>query len=112
MSSSPETVLQEADRLINGDRQEGYGHPLDDMTCTGRGWGALVESWFDAHGQPDFRCPDIPAELVALMMDFVKASRESRHHKRDNCVDGPGYWGCVDLIVSERQRRSTEEGSN
>ena len=104
-----ETTLEEADRLINGDRQASYGKPIDDFTCTGRGWGALIESWFGAHGQPDFRCPDIPAELVALMMDFLKASRESRHPKRDNRVDGPGYWGCLDLVIQERARREGTE---
>jgi len=100
-----ETVLQEADRLINGDRQAAYAHPLDDLTATGRMWGAILTGFLGRE------IPDIPAEYVALMMVGVKLSRESRHFKRDNRVDGPGYWGCEDMIIQERQRRSTEEGS-
>lgn len=100
-----ETVLQEADRLINGDRQASYSNPLDDFTATGRIFAAVLTGFLG------FEVPDIPAEYVALMMVGVKLSRESRHFKRDNRVDGPGYWGCEDMVIQERQRRSTEEGS-
>jgi hypothetical protein len=49
--------------------------------------------------------PDIPAEYVAMMMVAVKLSRESRHHQRDNIVDAAGYAGCLDMCISERERR-------
>ena len=101
-----ESVLQEAERLINGPRQAGYGHPLDDYDCTGRLWSAMIESYFRAHGLPDFRCPDIPAELGTLMMVGVKISRETRHETRDNTVDSAGYVGCHDLVIQERARRA------
>jgi Domain of unknown function (DUF6378) len=94
-----ETILEEADRLINGDRQVAYSHPLDDFTATGRVWGAILSGFL---GQ---EVPDIPAEYVAMMMVGVKLSRESRHLKRDNRVDGCGYFGCEDLVIQERERR-------
>jgi hypothetical protein len=100
-----ESVLQEAERIINGPRQEDYSHPLDDYDCTGRLWGAMVESYFRSHGSPDFRCPDIPAELGTLMMVQVKISRETRKEKRDNTVDGAGYLGCHEMVIQERARR-------
>jgi hypothetical protein len=96
----PESVLEEADRLINGDRQEGYGKPLDDFGATGRIFAAILTGFLGTE------VPDIPAEYVALMMVGVKLSRESRHHKRDNVVDGAGYLGCLDLVIQERARRS------
>lgn len=88
-----ETVLQEADRLVAGDRQQSYGHPFDDFTRTGRMWGAILG------------IPDVAPELVGLCMGAVKISREVNHPKRDNRVDGPGYWKCVDMIHDERRRR-------
>ena len=89
-----ETVLEEAQRLIFGDRQHDYGHPLDDFTRTGRMWGAILG------------IPDVAPELVGLCMVAVKVSREVNHPKRDNRTDGPGYFGCVDMVHEERARRA------
>jgi hypothetical protein len=94
LRSVAETVLEEADRLVMGERQSAYGHPLDDFTRTGRIWGAILG------------IPDVSAEKVGLCMIGVKISRETNYAKRDNRVDGPGYWQCVDLIHVERKRRS------
>lgn len=85
-----ESVLQEAERLINGQRQSDYGHPIDNFTQTGRMWGAILN------------IPDIPAETVGLMMVAAKVSRETNVHKRDNLVDMAGYAGTVEKIVSRR----------
>ena len=87
------TVLQEADKLINGQRQSDYGHPIDNFTQTGRIWGAILN------------VPDIPAETVGLMMIGAKISRETNVHKRDNLVDAAGYAGTVAKVIEERSRR-------
>jgi hypothetical protein len=89
-----ETVLEEAQRLIFGDRQAAYGHPFDDFTRTGRIWGAILG------------IPDVPPELVGLCMVGVKLSREVNHPKRDNRTDGAGYLGTVDMVHAERARRA------
>ena len=38
-----ETVLEEADRLVANDRQVAHGHPLDNLTQTGRIWGSPLD---------------------------------------------------------------------
>lgn len=82
-----ETALQEAQRLVHGDRGEDYGHPSDDFTRTGRMWGAILD------------LPDaVPPELVGLCMVAVKISREVNHPKRDNRVDGAGYFETVNMV--------------
>lgn len=88
-----ESVMHEAERLINGARQEDYGHPLDDFTKTGRMWGAILG------------LPDIEPEKIGLMMVALKISRELNWHKRDNLVDGCGYFGTIELIKKERAKR-------
>jgi len=92
-----ETVLQEADRLVGGDRRATYGHPFDNFTHIGNLWSAYLSVRGVAI--------DIRPEDVALMMDLLKVAREANHGKRDNRVDGPGYWKCLDLIVAERKAR-------
>jgi hypothetical protein len=84
------TILQEAQRLVHGDRGADYGHPIDDYTRTGRLWGAILG------------IPDIDPRLCTLMMAAVKVSREVNKHKRDNLVDLAGYAECGQM-VAERQ---------
>jgi hypothetical protein len=85
-----ETILEEANRLIYGDRNEAYGHPADDFARTGRMWGAILGT------------ADIAPELVGLCMVAVKISREVHAPKRDNRTDGAGYFGCVDKVHQRR----------
>lgn len=88
-----ETILQEAQRLTTGDRQESYGHPLDDFTKTAGLWSVIL-------GVP------VTAEKVALCMVAVKISRELNAPKRDNLVDGAGYFNCLQMVREERVRRA------
>lgn len=91
-----ETILQEAQRLVHGDRGESYGHPLDDYETTAALWSALLK---DSLRKP------LTAEQAVLCMVAVKLSRESRKHKRDNLTDAAGYSECVQMIHDERERR-------
>ena len=88
-----QTVLQEAENLIHGPRQESYGTPLDTFARTGAIWGAILD------------IPPIPPEIVGLMMVGLKISREVNKQGRDNLVDGCGYLGTVEMIYEERERR-------
>lgn len=80
-----ETVLEEAGRLVYGDRQEAYGHPADDYERTALIWSAIL-------GFP------VTAKQAALCMVGVKLSREAHRPGRDNRVDGAGYFAVCDRI--------------
>jgi len=86
-----ESILQEAQRLVHGERGTDYGHPIEDFTRTGRLWGALLG------------IPDVSPETVAMCMIAVKLSRETHHPKRDNRVDIAGYAETLDMV---RQQQS------
>lgn len=87
-----ETAVQEAQRLVHGDRGAAYGHPIDDFTRTGRLWGAILSL-------PD----DVPPELVGLCMAAVKISREVNKPSRDNRVDLAGYAETVDMVMQRKE---------
>lgn len=99
-----ESALQEAQRLVHGNRGADYGHPIDDYSATGRIWGATLERWLRSIGfpLPPEGFPDVDPRVACLMMGGVKISREAGKHKRDNTVDLAGYAECAQM-VAERQ---------
>ena len=88
-----ESTLEEAQRLVHGNRGEDYGHPLDDFTKTARMWAVILGC-------------DVSAEQVGLCMACVKISRQMNRPKRDNMVDLAGYAETVQMVIEERQRRA------
>lgn len=88
------SVLQTAEQLIHNDRNEAYGHPLDDFSRVGRMWAAILD------------VEEITAEQVALCMVAVKISRQCNKPKLDNIVDGCGYFGTIEMIMNERENRN------
>ena len=93
MTDPTETILQEADRLVSTDRQADYGHPLDNFQQIAALWSPILGI-------------EVTPEQAALCMVGVKISRECHSPKRDNRVDGAGYFKVLDLIVDERERRA------
>lgn len=89
-----ETALQEAQRLVYGDRGADYGHPLDDCTRTAALWSTIL-------GNP------VTAEQAILCMVAVKMSRLCHSYKRDSAVDIAGYAECLVRVADERKRRAS-----
>lgn len=85
------SVLDEAKRLITGDRNAQYGAPGQDFTRTAAILTALGYGKSDEQGW----CEVLEAHDVAMMMVGLKLSR-LRHtpKKRDSWVDIAGYAGC------------------
>lgn len=104
------SVLTEADALVNGARQQAYGHPLDNFTDIAGLWTAYCQAQgfsFESGVASDADVSDgFTAEDVALMMTLLKIARETKHTNRDNLVDAAGYLACFELITDERTKRS------
>ncbi len=78
------SILQEADAIINGPRQDAYGHP-------GLNFQRIALKWSVTLGIP------VTREQVAICMIDLKTSRlinEPTH--RDSWLDIAGYAGCAD----------------
>lgn len=91
-----EPVTDEATRLVHGDRNAAYGHPLDDMSRTA----GMV-----SHALAHKLIEPLTAEDIACIMCLVKISRQMNRPKRDNLTDLAGYAECWDWITDERKAR-------
>jgi len=92
------SILQEADGLINGDRNANYGPPTQDFTRIAGMWTALLQ----------FKLKDgevIRPQDVAWMMMMLKASRGQHSDKRDNFLDAAGYAGCGQWCIDEKETK-------
>ena len=94
------SILEEAQLLIHGDRNADYGNPIDDFKCQAEIMTAILRRQGKLAEGASIEWSDIP-----LLFQAVKMSRECHEHKRDNLVDGAGYWGCLEMAYEEHERR-------
>ncbi len=94
--TDPRDIASYAASLVTGDRQDDYGHPLDDFTRAGKIWEAIL-------GFP------VTAEQVALCMVGIKISRQTNTPKLDNVIDGIGYFLTLAMVQEERAERIRNE---
>ncbi len=93
MSKHHENILEEADRLTGGDRNEDYGHPLDNHSRTAAYWSTYL-------GVP------ISPEQVCVLNVLQKIARSQNTDKRDNWVDVCGWTRNIEMIQDERKARA------
>ena len=86
-----ETILEEAQRLVTGDRQDDYDHPSHDFAKTAKMiTGILLPKLCEGEEVT-------PTEAI-LCVIAVKMSREVFKHKRDNPVDIAGYAALLQML--------------
>ena len=77
------SIFDEAASLVDGDRQEDYGDPVECM----KKWADCLRTLYGW---------DIDAHSAAIAMTQLKLVRETYTRKRDNRVDGAGYLDIAD----------------
>lgn len=84
------TVLQEAQEIIYGDREQTYGKPAKNLECIAKMWSAYLESM----GGKELNAKD-----VACMMILLKTARLANNQDhRDSVVDVCGYAALIERI--------------
>ena len=84
-------VLQEADALVNGDRNAQYGNPNQDFARTAAFWNTYLEGVQERTGSKTIQAHD-----VGQMMTLLKISRSTvSPGKADHYIDAAGYQACA-----------------
>lgn len=92
----PETIAEEASRIVYGDREKAYDDPNQNFRRIAKMWTGTLDKKL-APG-----CEVTPRD-VALMFIQLKISREAFMPKRDNRVDIIGYALCLERIVEAEE---------
>jgi hypothetical protein len=94
---SPEDMAAYAARMVSEDRNDQYGHPLDNLDRAARIWSVILGA-------------DVTAELVALCMVGMKIARQVHRPKPDTVVDIIGYALTLHMVEVERAKRGLHHG--
>lgn len=78
------TILEEAQDLVNGDRQQSYGDAYESFDRIAKMWSAYLNTKLKGAER-------VTPKDVASMMILMKVSRSVTSSKRDNWVDISGY---------------------
>lgn len=82
----PTTVLQEAEKLIRGDRQKEYGHPSINFK-------RIADSWSAYLGK------ELSPFDVCMLMILLKAQRCAEGPHKDTLVDIGGYTALAAVLA-------------
>jgi len=86
-----QSVLEEAQMLIHGDREKEYGHPAKNLRAIANMWEMYLHEKYDAQLPLD-------AADVAWMMTLLKMCRDFNGAKRDTITDAAGYIGLIGRV--------------
>lgn len=84
-TSKSESVLQEAERIINGERRTDYGPAEESFNEIAGLWSVVIGV-------------TVTPEQVALCMIMLKISRYLEGSQRDSVVDLCGYAGLLEVL--------------
>lgn len=87
-----ENILQEADRITQGDRRQAYGSVKEDFTRISGMWSALLANKLKA---------PITAHEYTLMMILMKVSRSWYSEGRDSLVDIAGFARTGEMLAED-----------
>ena len=86
-----ESILQEADRIVNGDRQADYSDPVENFNHIAAIASVILNK-------------ELTPEDCAVVLMAVKLARENFKHKRDNLVDLAGYTEILHRIKEAEKK--------
>lgn len=86
-----QNILERANEITAGDRQDFYGHPEDNHTTTARMFSNFIERKYGLRLSLD-------SEDVCVFNVLQKLSRDAHAPKRDNLVDACGYLRNIEQI--------------
>ena len=80
-------ILDTAEKMVNGDRQDDYGTPENNFA-------RIADFWCDYLGEERLKESITPVDVAAMLALLKLARIASGHGKSDNWIDLAGYAAC------------------
>ena len=99
-------LREKAHDLTGGDRQEAYGHPIDNFSTTAGIMNHLIaanKSAREGHITAEF------AQVLMLGVKLARLARDPSHH--DTLVDIAGYARTIEMTLDERAKMKSPAGA-
>lgn len=87
-------LLLEAHRLITGDRNNEYAHPLDDYTQT--------RDIFQAITGVSLTVEQAILFMVSVKLSRLRTAMSENRWAHDTVVDTAGYIGCLSMVYDKK----------
>ena len=99
-----QSILLEAENIINGQRRQDYGSVTDSFENVAGLWSEYLSRHVKARAADSTGLYPVvlSGEDVANLMILMKVSRAQNGFHRDSYVDIAGYAGCVEKLQDER----------
>lgn len=93
-------ILEKANSIVHGERNEAYGHPLDNHSLTAAYWNVYLN-------RGNFSGLALDAEDVCFLNILQKIARAQNgvDLNHDSLVDIAGYAANIEMILEERKKR-------
>lgn len=85
-------ILLEAHKLVNGPRQNDYGHPADDYS--------KVADIFESFTGIQLTVPEAILFMVAVKMARLRTNLDKDVVHHDSLLDAIGYLACLNMAVN------------
>ena len=90
--AKPETILEEAERIVDGDRCLDYGNPSVNHGCTA----ALIEAYLQRRYGPAARFDVADVCMANILQKVSRLANTPGHH--DSLVDIAGYARNYEMV--------------
>lgn len=98
-------ILEEAERIIYGDREQTYGKPGVNLDRIAGQWTLYLQQKFGFEVA-------LTAEDVCWLMVDLKKCRQMNADKRDNLVDAAGYLALIERVAEDRDQAEIDAVSD
>lgn len=94
-----DSVLMQAEGIVNGARSRAYGHPTPNHAKIARLWEAYLANLAEVQGLDVAHCVRLAPQDVAQMMLLLKVARlQYSPFHYDSMVDIAGYTACIERM--------------
>ena len=106
-----ETILEKAQRIVMGDREDMYGHPKDNHACTAELFNAYLKRRKQTMPYADALLSDeLTATDICFLNILQKVSRCANKISKDSLADIAGWAYCVERILDGDNTADYDDG--